>query len=149
MKQLVILLVFLIFVSCSSELNQTKKLPIEGTWLLISGKTIVKEDTTFTDYTDQQKTIKIINENHFSFLRHDLNKGADSAAVFVAGGGKYSLEENTYTEHLEYCNFREWEDNSFDFEVQITNDTLIQKGIEKIEDLGIDQIIIETYLRLK
>lgn len=150
MKQFIALLMFVvIFVSCSQEIKNNEKLSIEGTWLLFSGETIVKADTTFTNYTDQQKTIKIINENHFSFLRHDLNKGIDSSAVFVAGGGKYSLKGNTYTEHLEYCNFREWEDNSFDFEVQITNDTLIQKGIEKIEDLGVDQIIIETYVRLK
>lgn len=148
MKQLVVLLLFLIiFVSCSQEIKNNEKLPIEGTWLLISGETIVKEDTTFTDYTDQQKTIKIINENHFSFLRHDLNKGVDSTAVFVAGGGKYSLEGSTYTEHLEYCNFREWEDNTFHFEVTINKDTLIQKGIEKIEDLDVNQIIIETYVR--
>lgn len=149
--KLIIFLIFsvLILVSCSSENMSNKKLPIEGTWLLLSGETIIKNDTTFTDYTSGQKTIKIINENHFSFLRHDLNKGIDSSAIFVAGGGKYSLDGSVYTEHLEYCNFREWEDNTFHFDVKIFNDTLIQKGVEKIEDLGVDQVIIETYVRMK
>lgn len=147
MKKLSLLFILGILLSCQPKTET--QLPIEGTWLLLSGETIIKKDTTFTDYTAGQKTIKIINENHFSFLRHDLNKGADSTALFVAGGGKYSLKGNTYTEHLEYCNFREWEDNTFHFEVKIKNDTLIQKGVEKIEDLGVDQIIVETYVRMK
>ncbi|RIJ49938.1 hypothetical protein D1614_04130 [Maribellus luteus] len=147
MKKLTILLILPLFWACQPA-SETK-LPIEGTWLLISGETIQQNDTVFTDYTDGQKTIKIINANHFSFLRHDLNKGTDSTAVFVAGGGKYSLNGTTYTEHLEFCNFREWEDHTFDFEITINNDTLVQKGIEKIENLGVDRLIIETYTRLK
>lgn len=147
MKSLIVLVVVALCFSCAQKSEEMHKLPIEGTWLLISGETIQQNDTTFVNYTDGQKTIKIINQNHFSFLRHDLNKGTDSSAIFVAGGGKYSLEGTTYTEHLEYCNFREWEDNTFHFEVTINKDTLIQKGIEKIEDLDVNQIIIETYVR--
>ena len=148
MKLIGFLFLFVLCVSCSNQVKQENKIPLEGTWRLLSGKTIAQNDTTFTDYTHGQKTIKIINANHFSFLRHDLNKGVDSTAVFVAGGGKYTLKGNTYTEHLEYCNFREWEDNTFEFGVSINNDTLIQTGIEKIEDLGVDHIIIETYIRM-
>lgn len=146
MKKLIFLVVCCTLFACTSEKPAN---PIEGTWLLLNGITIQQNDSTFTDYTQNQKTIKIINQDHFSFLRHDLNKGADSAAVFVAGGGKYFLEGNKYTEHLEFCNYREWEDNTFHFEVQLRGDTLVQKGIEKIEELGVDQVIIETYVRLK
>uniref|UniRef100_UPI003217D355 hypothetical protein n=1 Tax=uncultured Draconibacterium sp. TaxID=1573823 RepID=UPI003217D355 len=147
MKIPAFLLILSLFFACQPTCKT--ELPIEGTWLLISGETIQQNDTVFTDYTAGQKTIKIINANHFSFLRHDLNKGADSTAVFVAGGGKYSLKGTTYTEHLEFCNFREWEDHTFDFEIEINNDTLIQKGIEKIEELNVDRLIIETYIRLQ
>lgn len=148
---------FIIFVVIiSSCMNQNQKeesdnlpLPIEGTWLLVSSKTIVGEDTTFTDYTKGQKGIKIINKTHFSFLRHDLNKGIDSLAIFVCGGGKFSLDGMHYTEYLEYCNYREWEGNKFDFDLTLKKDTLIQQGLEKVEDLGVDQIIIETYIKTK
>ena len=93
--------------------------------------------------------IKIINNTHFSFLRHDLNKGKDSTATFVAGGGTYELKGNEYSEHLDYCSAREWEGNSFHFTVAIQNDTLVQSGREKIEGTGIDRIIIEKYFRVK
>jgi hypothetical protein len=111
--------------------------PLIGTWKLIKGTVIEKGDTTITDYTQKVSFIKIINDNHFAFLQHDLNKGKDSTAVFVAGGGNYSLKNSVYSEHLEYCSAREWEGNDFVFNIQIKNDTLIQSGVEKVESAGI------------
>ena len=122
--------------------------PVIGTWKLITGTLIEKGDTSVTDYTKERSFIKIINDTHFAFLHHDLNKGKDSA-VFVAGGGSYSLNDNTYTEHLEYCSAREWEENDFTFTIAIDNDTLVQSGIEKIESAGVDRVNIERYVRVK
>lgn len=122
--------------------------PVVGTWQLITGTLIEKGDTSITDYTENTSFIKIINDTHFAFLHHDLKQGKDSA-VFVAGGGSYSLNENTYTEHLEYCSAREWEGNDFTFNITIKNDTLVQQGIEKIESAGVDRINIEKYVRVK
>ena len=123
--------------------------PIIGTWQLITGTVIEKNDTTTTDYTKNQSFIKIINDTHFAFLQHDLNKGKDSAAVFVAGGGRYSLTDSTYTEHLEYCSAREWEGNDFAFTITIKGDTLIQRGIEKVESAGVNRVNIEKYIKVK
>ncbi len=81
-------------------------------------------------------------------LQHDLNKGKDSA-VFVAGGGSYSLKDSMYTEHLEYCSARDWEDNDFTFTIAITEDTLVQSGIEKVESAGVNRLNIERYIRVK
>ncbi len=120
-----------------------------GTWKLITGMLIEKSDTVVTDYTKNISFIKIINDTHFAFLQHDLNKGKDSAAVFVAGGGSYSLSDSLYTEHLEYCNDRKWEGNDFKFTVTIKNDTLIQSGVEKVESAGINRTNIEKYIRVK
>ena len=102
-----------------------------------------------TDYTKNVSFIKILNDTHFAFLQHDLNKGKDSPAVFVAGGGTYSLKDSLYTEHLEYCSARNWEGNDFDFIISIHNDTLIQYGIEKVENAGVNRINIEKYTRVK
>lgn len=124
-------------------------LPIAGTWKLITGTLIEKSDTVVTDYTKNISFIKIINDTHFAFLQHDLNKGKDSLAAFGSGGGSYSLIDSSYTEHLEYCSDREWEGNDFTFTVTIKNDTLIQSGIEKVESEGINRINIEKYVRLK
>ena len=154
MKTRIIFIAFAtILISCGTSVknDEPKKaiLPLQGTWKLLTGITIDKGDSTITDYTKGQQFIKIINENHFAFLNHDLNKGKDSAAVFSSGGGSYSLTDSSYTEHLEYCTDRQWEGNDFHFTVTINNDTLIQKGIEKIENIGVDRINIEKYIRVK
>ena len=131
--------------------NVTKQFPISvvGTWKLITGMVIQKSDTVVTDYTKNISFIKIINDTHFAFLQHDLNKGKDSVAVFVSGGGSYSLSDSLYTEHLEYCSDRNWEGNDFKFTVDIKNDTLIQSGVEKVESAGVNRTNIEKYIRVK
>ena len=139
--------------SCNAATETDKSrqsaIPIEGTWKLLTGITIEKGDSTITDYTKNLEFIKIINKTHFAFLNHDLNKGKDSGAVFSAGGGSYSLTDSSYIEHLEYCSDRQWEGNDFKFVVTINNDTLVQKGIEKIENIGVNRINIEKYIRIK
>jgi hypothetical protein len=137
---------FLMFAGGCKE--KGKSLPISGTWQLISGTLIENGDTNVTDYTKDKKFIKIINDSHFAFLLHDLNKGKDSLATFTAGGGTYTLNGNQYTEHLEYCSDRQWEGNTFPFTATIRNDTLIQEGREKVEGTSIDRLNIEKYKRV-
>jgi hypothetical protein len=141
-------LLLIITTICSSCTKETKH-PIEGTWQLITGTLIEKGDTTITDYTKNISFIKIINDSHFAFLQHDLKKGKDSTAIFSSGGGKYTINDSLYTESLEYCSAREWENNDFKFNYVIKNDTLVQKGIEKIESQGVDRVNIEKYVRIK
>lgn len=148
-----ILLISAILISCTEKPEQrtptqTTK-PIVGTWRLISGTTIEKGDTTVTDYTKDLSFIKIINDTHFAFLKHDLTKGKGPSAAYDSGGGSYTLNDSLYTEHLEYCTEREWEDNTFRFTVTLKNDTLVQQGVEKVADAGIDRLNIERYVRLK
>lgn len=140
-------------ISCKPNVEDETLKPgaraIVGTWQLVKGTLIEKDDTVITDYRKSASFIKIINDTHFAFLHHDLNKGKDSVAVFVAGGGRYSLTDSSYTEHLEYCSAREWESNDFTFTVSVKDDTLIQRGIEKIESSGINRLNIEQYIRVK
>ena len=153
MKNFALLLIaILIFTSCTTapknETQKENKLPINGTWKLLTGTLIEKGDTTITDYTKGRSFIKIINDTHFAFLMHDLNKGKDSTAEYVSGGGDYSLSDSLYIEHLVYCSDRQWEGNDFEFAVSIHNDTLVQQGVEKIDSLGVNRINIEKYVRL-
>ena len=151
-KQIRFIAISLMLISCNTSIqnNETSaaKIPIEGTWKLLTGTLIEKGDTTVTDYTKGKSFIKIINDTHFAFMEHDLNKGKDSAAEFSSGGGKYSLQDSLYTEHLEYCSAREWEGNDFQFTVTINNDTLVQQGVEKIDSLGVNRLNIEKYIRV-
>jgi len=121
--------------------------PLVGTWELISAETIEK-DTTFSTFDPSHKMIKIINPTHFAFLNHAVNTVKDSSNAFTGGGGKYTLVDSVYTESLDYYIDKAWENNKFPFVVKISNDTLIQKGVEKVEKLGIDRVIIEKYKRV-
>ncbi len=152
-NQIGFIAIFMILVSCGTSVkhNETNSttIPIEGTWKLLTGTLIEKSDTVVTDYTKEKEFIKIINDTHFAFLSHDLNKGKGPDAAFSSGGGSYLLKDSLYTERLLYCSAREWEGNDFQFTVTIKNDTLIQQGIEKIDSIGVNRMNIEKYVRIK
>lgn len=137
----------LLVTGCETE---KQGLPLTGTWQLISGTLIENNNSTVTDYTKGRKFLKIINDSHFSFIHHDLTNGKDSStAVFSAGAGSYTLKDSTYTENLEFCSDRNWENHSFTFTVTIQNDTLVQQGVEKIEGTNVNRYNIEKYVRVK
>lgn len=121
---------------------------ITGTWQLVSGITITGGKLVRTDYKKGQEMIKIRNDSHFAFLKHDLHPEKDSSTHFDAGGGTYTLQGNTYTEYLDYYSDRNWEGRTFKFTLTLHKDTLIQTGLEKVEKEGVDRTIIEKYIRL-
>ena len=125
-----------------------KPISLVGTWELISA-TSTEGTKTRSTFDPNRKMIKIINATHFAFLNHDLRAGKDSTvAPFNGGGGRYTLVGNVYTEYLAYFSDRQWEGTEFEFTVSIVNDTLIQRGVEKVEKLGIDHVIVEKYRRV-
>jgi hypothetical protein len=146
--KIIFTIIVVTLMSCIGKVSKQSTNSIAGTWQLLKGTLIEKGDTIVTDYTKRISFIKIINETHFSFLQHDLKKGQDSNAVFVSGGGRYSLKDSTYTEHLEYCSDRNWEGNDFKFTISIIADTLIQTGVEKVESAGVNRVNIEKYIKL-
>jgi len=122
---------------------------LNGTWQLITHTEITKGVSAVTDYTKGKKFLKIINDDHFAFLTHNLDVKKDSSNHFDAGGGSYTLVGNKYTEHLDFYTDKNWEGKAFDFTVTIKNDTLTQQGLEKLEKEGIERTIIEKYVKLK
>jgi hypothetical protein len=150
MKNTFSLLSLLMLLSaCSPAAEKPASAPLIGTWRLIAA-TSTERDSTYSTFNARNEMIKIITPTHFAFFNHDLNHGRDSTASYSAGGGTYTLRaDSVYTEHLQYFNLREWEDHQFEFVVRIKNDTLTQRGVEKLEALGIDRIIEEKYVRVK
>ncbi|HEY4965014.1 MAG TPA: hypothetical protein VII28_01385 [Puia sp.] len=143
-----LMLYFLI--SCQQPTaNRQPMNPLIGTWQLISGTTIQGKDTVTTTYTGNKRFLKIINGTHFSFVGHDLTKGKDSLAFYSSGAGTYTLTDSNYTEHLQFCSDRVWEGNDFSFHIVVSNDSLTQTGIEKIEKINVNRLNIERYVRVK
>ena len=159
MKKITLLaVVAAITLSCNTATPKAEIVPdttaaprVIGTWKLLTGTLVdnVKGVTTVTDYTKGKSFIKILNGTHFAFFNHDLNKGKGADSEFSAGGGHYTLVGNQYTESLEYCNDRQWENNDFPFTLAVTNDTLVIKGTEKVDSLHINRLNTEVYVRVK
>lgn len=149
MRNILMLLAVLSLFSCVNK-DAGKKgsdLNIQGTWQLVSATTIENGTSQTTDYSGKLKMIKMFNNTHFAFLKHSLNPKDTSS--FDAGGGSYVLDKDDYTEHLEYYKNKDWEGKTFKFKLAIHKDTLIQKGIEKVEKAGVDRVIIEKYIKVK
>lgn len=147
MKNIFFIYFICCIISCHTKTPPIDRNAMEGTWRLISSTTIEKGDTSVTYYNKNRPFIKIINKTHFAFLYHNLDKGQDSIAIFSAGGGSYSFSNYSYTEHLEYCSDRDWEDHEFNFKISFIGDTMLQTGIEKIENLKVDRMNIERYVK--
>ncbi|MDB5001592.1 MAG: hypothetical protein JWR76_2669 [Mucilaginibacter sp.] len=130
-----------------TAVKEVPSAPIQGTWKMLSAVTVTKGDSVYTYPVKGQEMIKIINNSHFAFFKHDI-KGGGSKPIYDTGAGTYKLDGDNYTENLQYCNYREWEDHSFNFKITFKGDTLIQRGIEKIDSLKIDHEIVETYIKL-
>ncbi|MBS1524760.1 MAG: hypothetical protein JST19_03865 [Bacteroidetes bacterium] len=123
--------------------------PLNGSWRLVSSKSIVKKDTTDTSPKKGLETIKLYNDDHFAFFTHNTDKSVPAA--YDSGAGTYTLNGENYTEHLKYCSEREWENHDFNFTLTVKGDTMQQRGVEKVDSgsVHIDHIIIETYARIK
>ncbi len=149
MKTLTLTFLAAIILLSSCTQKQEPANPMIGTWQLLTHTEITKGVSAVTDYTKDLKMIKIINSSHFAFLIHTINTKKDSSNNFDAGGGAYTLAGDKYTEHLDYYKDKNWEGKSFDFTITFSGDTLIQKGLEKVEKENIDRTIIEKYLKVK
>jgi hypothetical protein len=143
--------------ACNTEAPKTNTSTIDstanketltGTYKLVSSTTKTKGDTAKPLPMENQEMIKIFNGSHFAFFRHDLSQGKGPNAIYDSGGGTYTLSGEAYTEHLLYCSGREWENHDFNFTLTRHADSLIQKGIEKIESQNIEREIVEIYVKV-
>ncbi|HEY9196219.1 MAG TPA: hypothetical protein VIM77_08130 [Mucilaginibacter sp.] len=138
--------------SCAQKQSKTDEKPDQpliGTWHLVSSKSITKGDTAITTPSKDEEMVKIFNGTNFAFFTHDLKHGKTEKPVYSSGSGTYTLTGDDYSEHLAYCDARDWENRDFKFKVQFKGDTLVQTGVEKIDSLKVDHIIIETYVKVK
>ena len=126
MRRIVVALNLLLsfaLLGCVSE----KKNAIEGTWRVVSGTTKTA-DTTLSYSQANLFGMKIIAGNQWAIFGQPLG-GGDTLAYY--GGGTYTLEGNIYSESIKYNILKSRVGRTIPFEVEVRNDTLIQKGPPK------------------
>jgi len=96
MKHFVFILSFSVFLISASAFAQAPANHIEGSWRLVSQRSIYPDTIIVT--LNVPPSIKILNSTHFSW-----GYQSDNGAEVLAGGGRYSIENDTlYTEYIEY-----------------------------------------------
>lgn len=155
----IIVMFFITLLGCDTE----KKNPIEGTWELVSAKQTIGDSTLFEISSKDRQMIKIITKRHFAFLGQPFNRskftemGSDAemllaARTFGAGGGTYTLDGDTYTEHIQFFLQPNLIGMSIPFKVKIENDQLIQSGTMPRKAAGFgneDSELYEVYKRIE
>lgn len=110
---------------------------IEGAWELISQKFIYADSTIVTDMS-ATKELKIITSSHFVFILQSV----DGKEFIGAGGGRYTLKDNIYTETFEFSSWLERSSIQFgqvlEFAVRFEEDRFYQNG--RIGDFKLENI---------
>ena len=132
-----------------------------GEWRLIDAQMTISGKTEKT-FDASREMVKLFTEKHFSFYSKTANRKAYSAAVtdlerlqgsktLDAGGGRYELHDDIYTEHVTYCTYPNYEGKSISFKLSIRENNLIQEGDYPLKELGFadqDGYVKEVYQRI-
>ena len=111
-----VLIGMVVLFAASGARAQLPATPLEGSWEMVSQRVVYPDSTV--DRTDQiPYTIKILNSTHFAFGRQILDE-----EVF-AGGGTYSFDGETYTEHITWHSSAGLAGQAISFEARVDGDT--------------------------
>jgi hypothetical protein len=110
-------------IGCASE----RKSNLEGNWRLVS-RTQRTADTAFHSSPSDYVGKKMIFQNHVAYFAR-YSAGGDT--IYGYGGGTFTLEGTNYTESFEYHVDKSLIGQAIPWEVEVRNDTLIQKGPRK------------------
>lgn len=90
--------------------------PLDGTWQLVSGQPLPKG----------ARDVKIISGGHFIFVAYD----ADTGKPLYTGGGTYTLNGSSYTEHMDFASepISALIGKEQSFTVNVSADTFTQRG---------------------
>jgi hypothetical protein len=127
MKHTVTALTILICVSLISCAGERRNI-IEGNWRLVS-RTQWTADTTFHASPSDFLGMKMIWQNRVAYFAR-YSAGGDT--TYGYGGGAFAIEGNNYTESFEYHVDKSLIGQAIPWEVEVREDTLIQKGPRKI-----------------
>jgi hypothetical protein len=141
---------------CASDRSHS----LVGTWELIDAR-YTPPDPAFV--LGEWRQIKVITSTHWVYMSQkrtapkitSFTNDAELLAVakgFGAGGGRYTLNGDTYTEHIEFFMAPNYLDRAVSFKVKWEGDEWIQSGTFPMKELGLaaqDMELYERYRRVK
>ena len=95
-----------------------------GTWQLVSTKYGDAKD--FTDYPADRVRLKMITATHFTWVDYP----ADSKKIASAAGGPWTLDDEAYTETIEFAGegMESYLGKKQTFKIKVEGDKLSQSG---------------------
>ena len=146
MRQIVVGLTLLFCVAllgCATE----ERNPLEGSWRIAAGHQKTA-DTAFSYTEGNPSTIKMFVGNQVGWFGRWAYRGGDTLTYY--GWGTYVVEGSNYTEYIKYHTEKSLVGKAIPLEVEIRNDTLIQKGPRKIGEYADGKWeMYEVWVRLK
>lgn len=116
---------------------------IIGTWQLVYNEIREGDSVQVRDLSNAE-FVKIINNTHFAFF----NQNNENIENSYSGGGSYVFDGKNYTETLSYIRSAAFKDKEFSFTLEFQGDTLIQHGLEEVEEANVKRYIVEKYVKL-
>lgn len=130
---------------------------LEGTWDLVEVRYTPPDPSfSFADW----RQIKILTKTHWVFLsqKRTAPKMTSStndvellaaARAFGAGGGTYTLDGDTYKEHIDFFSTPNYVGMSIQWKIKWEGDDWIQTGTFPVKALGLGDHDIELYERYR
>jgi hypothetical protein len=143
MKKLMIFAALLLFsgIAFGQTLQKgaTVENPYEGAWEVIYTK-FVYPDTTFENKQIINPSVKLLTKKHFAF------GSQNGENQIVGGGGEYTFDGDTYTEHIKYHFYSGMVGNSLKMKSKIEGDLWTIFYVFKDDNLSIEGT--ETWKRI-
>ena len=130
----------ILIIACNNSEKDEKLNPYEGAWESYYSK-YVYPDTTIESTDRVNPTVKLLTKKHFAFGRQSGDKKV------WGGGGEYTYDDETYTEHVKYhARFTAGSVSSVEFKSKLDGDLWTINWVVKNDTLQVD--ITETWKRI-
>ena len=117
------ILLTLLLLSAPNAFAQHPANHLEGTWRIVSQQAVYPDTIIVT--TNIPPSMKILNSTHFSW-----GYQSDSGEEVLAGGGRYTLENDTlYTEFIEYHTSEVLVGQPIQFTAKVVGDLWYHTGV--------------------
>jgi hypothetical protein len=109
--------------SCQTAAPNRSSHPLEGNWEMVSSRLTRADGTSTSAASPDVRSLKVIGPSRFVFI----TSRADGTFLRAAGG-RYTIEGNRYTEHIDQTSGTPPLNQSYTFEWRVEGDTWSHSG---------------------